>query len=73
MSVQEQIMAMRNPEFRAAFADFEHPSGSVSEANLVNMVSDQENDPEFISITIYRCPSLFCESVLSCKTVGCMA
>ncbi|WP_339184087.1 hypothetical protein MHB43_12220 [Paenibacillus sp. FSL H8-0317] len=67
MSVQEQIMAMRNPDFRATLVDFEHPSGSVSEANLVNMMSDQENDPEFIAI------SNFCLTVLTCNSLGCMA
>lgn len=72
MSVEEQIMAMRDPDFRAGLSGFEHPSGDVDKAGLISMVGGENQNPEFISITIYRCPSLLCNTMICTLTDACI-
>ncbi|WFA87740.1 hypothetical protein [Paenibacillus amylolyticus] len=71
MSVEEQILAMRDPDFRASLSGFEHPSGSVDSNELTRMVGGGDQDPEFISITIYKCPTLLCNTMICTLTDAC--
>lgn len=69
MSLNEQVRAMRDPEFRAQLGGFEHPAGQVSEEELKMIAGAGEVTPQTsswpcltVNISFNWCPTTACTS-----------